>query len=161
VALQVARPSAARLHALVLIGAFATPADNPLVAELAAAVAELKDPVDRAFIEEFQAGTVYRDVPEPFMIQVVAESTKLAAHVWRGATDGFVAADHLGAAAAVAVPTTLMWGDRDAYVPRTDQDQLLAALPAGRLEVYEDTGHAVQWEQPARVVTDLLAVRRS
>jgi len=161
VALQVARQSPDRLHALVLIGAFATPADNPLVAELAAAVAELEDPVDRAFIEEFQAGTVYGDVPEAYMIQVVAESAKVPAHVWQGATEGFIAADHLGAAAGIAVPTTLIWGDRDAYVPRADQDGFLAALPSGRLEVYEDTGHAVHWEQPARVVTDLLAVLQS
>ena len=161
VALQVARQAPDRLHALVLIGAFATPTEHPLVAELAAAVAELKDPVDRAFIEEFQAGTVHGDVPDPYMLQVVAESAKVPARAWQGALDGFIAADHLGAAAAVSVPTTLLWGDRDAYVPRADQNRLLALLPSARLEVYEDTGHAVHWEQPARVVTDLLAVLRS
>ncbi|HEY1279320.1 MAG TPA: alpha/beta hydrolase [Acidimicrobiales bacterium] len=158
VALLVARQSPDRLQALVLIGAFATPADHPLVAELVGAVAELADPVDRAFIEEFQAGTVYGDVPEAYMAQVVAESAKVPAHVWRGATDGFMAADHLGAARAIAVPTTLIWGDHDAYVPRAEQDRFLATFPSARLEVYEDTGHAVHWEQPTRVVTDLLAI---
>ena len=156
VALQVARRCPPRLRALILVGGFATPADNPLVAELAEAVGALEDPVDRAFIEEFQDGTVYGDVARPFMIQVVAESTKVPARAWKGALDGFVAADHLAAAAAVTVPTTLVWGDQDAYVPRADQDQLLAALRSGRLEVYEATGHAVHWEQPDRFVADVL-----
>jgi len=161
VALQVACQAPDRLQALVLIGAFATPADHPLVAELVAAVAELADPVDLAFIEEFQAGTVYGEVPEAYMRQVVAESAKVPTHVWRGATGGFLAADHLGAAAGIAVPTTLIWGDRDAYVPRAEQNRFLAVLPSARLEVYEDTGHAVHWEQPARVGADLVAVLRS
>jgi non-heme chloroperoxidase len=161
VALQVARQAPNRLHTLVLIGAFARPADLPLVAELVAAVAELADPVDRAFIEEFQAGTVYGDVPEAFMVEVVAESARVPARAWQGALDGFMAADHLGAAAGTAVPTILIWGDRDAYVPRAEQDRFLAALPSARLEVYEDTGHAVHWEQPARVVADLLTLLRS
>ena len=161
VALQVARQATDRLQALVLVGAFATPADHPLVAELVAAVAELADPVDQAFIEEFQAGTVCGDVPEPFMVQVVAESAKVPARAWRGALDGFMAADHLGAAAGITVPTMLIWGDRDTYVPRLEQDRLLATLPFARLEVYEDTGHAVHWEQPARVVADLLGIVRS
>jgi len=46
-------------------------------------------------------------------------------------------------------------------VPRAEQDRLLATLPFARLEVYEDTGHAVHWEQPARVVADLLGIVRS
>jgi pimeloyl-ACP methyl ester carboxylesterase len=158
VALQVAGLSPDRLQALVLVGAFATPADNPLVAELATVVAALEDPVDHAFIAEFQEGTVHRAVAPDFMAQVVAESVKVPAHVWRGATDGFITADHLGAAAAVTVPTTLVWGDRDQYVPRSDQDRFLAALASGRLLVYEDTGHAVHWEQPARFTADLLGI---
>jgi len=88
----------------------------------------------------------------------VAESAKVPVRAWKGALDGFIAADHLGAAAAVTVPTTLVWGDQDAYVPRADQDHLLAALRTGHVEIYEGTGHAVHWEQPERFGADVVRV---
>jgi pimeloyl-ACP methyl ester carboxylesterase len=50
-----------------------------------------------------------------------------------------------------------MWGERDALFSRSDQDRLLAALPAARLSLYEETGHCPNWEQPERVAADLAA----
>ena len=58
----------------------------------------------------------------------------------------------------IAAPTLLLWGERDAFVPRSDQDALLAAIPAAQLEVYRDIGHAVHWEAPARVAADVAAL---
>ena len=59
--------------------------------------------------------------------------------------------------AAIAAPTLLVWGDQDAFVPESDQDTLLAAIPGSRLEVYRGAGHAVHWEKPARFAVDLAA----
>ncbi len=66
----------------------------------------------------------------------------------------------------VSIPTTaplnhaackIVWGDRDAFVPREDQARLAAAIPDSRLVVYEGAGHAVHWEQPERVAADIVA----
>jgi non-heme chloroperoxidase len=53
------------------------------------------------------------------------------------------------------VPALLIWGDRDAIFPRSEQEALVSALPVASLRVYRDTGHAPHWERPGEVVRDL------
>ncbi|HZD54001.1 MAG TPA: alpha/beta fold hydrolase, partial [Woeseiaceae bacterium] len=55
----------------------------------------------------------------------------------------------------VRVPTLCVWGDRDAFVQRSDQEQLVASIRRSRLTVYEGAGHALHWEEPARFAADL------
>jgi pimeloyl-ACP methyl ester carboxylesterase len=59
------------------------------------------------------------------------------------------------------VPTLLVWGDRDAFIPRAEQDAFTHAIAASRLMVYTRTGHAPHWEEPERVANDLIAFIRS
>ncbi len=155
VALRLAVAAPGRVAGLLLAAGFGAPARNAGVIELQEAVQPLGDPIPVAFAEEFQRSTVTREVPEPFMAMVIGESLKVPAHVWRAATIGFAESDPLDGLAALQMPVRLVWGERDAYVTRADQDLLLGALPAATLSVYEDTGHAVHWEQPDRFVDEL------
>lgn len=52
-------------------------------------------------------------------------------------------------------PVLLLRGELDAMFSRADQEALLAALPAGILREYRETGHAPHWERPREVVRDL------
>ena len=56
----------------------------------------------------------------------------------------------------IAVPTLLIWGDRDAFVPRAEQD-VLKSIAGSRLLTYAGTGHSPHWEEPDRYVADLMA----
>jgi non-heme chloroperoxidase len=87
----------------------------------------------------------------------VSESLKVPARVWRDAFAGLMEDDFTAQLNAIKAPTLLLWGDRDAMVPRGDQYAVLGALPTATLSVYEGTGHAVHWEQPARFARDLAA----
>jgi pimeloyl-ACP methyl ester carboxylesterase len=138
-----------------MIGAVATPAANPAIAEFMEVVESLTDPVDPDFIAEFQQGTAAQPVPEEFMALAIAESAKLPAHVWKAAVVGFVQTDHLAGLGAITAPTSVLWGDQDGFGSRADQDLLAASIPNAELKVYAGTGHAVHWEQPDRVVSDL------
>jgi non-heme chloroperoxidase len=52
----------------------------------------------------------------------------------------------------------VIWGDRDALLPqRRDQEALAGAIKEGGLAVYAGAGHAVHWEEPARVAADIAA----
>ena len=147
-----------RARALVLIGAFASYRSNPVLAEFwQSAVAPLRDPVDPAFAREFQESTLGRPLSPAFLDMVVRESLKVPARVWRGAFAGFFEDDFAAELGAIAAPTLLLWGDRDALARRVDQDALVAGIPGARLVVYEGTGHALHWEEPARFAADLAA----
>ena len=65
------------------------------------------------------------------------------------------------AAATRYPPLTGGSGARDAFCPRRDQDVLLKAIAGSRLLAYENAGHALHWEEPARFAADLVAFVRS
>jgi pimeloyl-ACP methyl ester carboxylesterase len=95
-------------------------------------------------------------MPPDRLAIVVEETCKVPSHVWRSAFAGFLGTeDFTGELRRIAVPTLLVWGDRDGYATREAQDRLMAAIPGARLVVYEGGGHAVHWEEPERFARDL------
>lgn len=58
--------------------------------------------------------------------------------------------------AAERIPTMRLWGDRDTYFPPSVQQAITTRIPGARLIRYEGIGHAVHWEDPARVASDLV-----
>jgi pimeloyl-ACP methyl ester carboxylesterase len=51
-------------------------------------------------------------------------------------------------------------GERDALLPRDEQERRAEAIPDATLRVYPETGHAVAAEHPEWVVRDLEAFIR-
>jgi pimeloyl-ACP methyl ester carboxylesterase len=111
--------------------------------------------VSETFVRDFQASTLHVPVPEPFFEQVLAESRKLPAHVWRGVAEGLLAVDDSAELGRIRAPTLLLWGEQDGYFLRDEQERLVAAIPGARLVVYQDTGHDLHWERPEQVARDL------
>jgi pimeloyl-ACP methyl ester carboxylesterase len=63
-------------------------------------------------------------------------------------------------AARVRAPTLLIWGREDAWIPVTQADRFLAAIPGSRQVVLERCGHLPQEEHPhevLRILADFLA----
>jgi pimeloyl-ACP methyl ester carboxylesterase len=157
VAQYVARAAPDRIRGLVLIAGAPSMRYLAGVGELAAVVASLQDSVPREFIREFQASTVHKPVPAPFMARVIEESGKLQPHAWRGIMEASLASAPVRAGSGVTIPTLLLRGDRDAVFPREAQDSLLAMIPGASLRVYPETGHAVHWERPQETADDITA----
>lgn len=148
-----------RVRGLVLIGAFASLGGNPGIHDLwTSAVAAMTDPVDPAFVRDFQASTLATPVPPAFLDLVVAESLKVPARVWRDALAGQMQENVAAELGRVAAPALVLWGDRDAIVPDLGaQEALAAAIPAARLVVFPGIGHAVHWEEPDCVAAEIAA----
>jgi len=147
-----------RTLGLVFIGAPRSLRDKPAVAEFSDAVRELSDPIDPAFVREFAEATLSGPVPPAFLETVIAENLKVPALVWKATLEGLLDAVPATETATITVPTLILWGDRDEFLPRSDQEALAAAIPGSRLVVYEGTGHAVHWEEPERVAADVVAL---
>ena len=147
-----------RVSRLVLI-APQTPAHEVLSGVLEE-VRALEDPVPPEFAREFQESTIYHPVPREFLDTAVSESLKLPARVWRDFLEGAVLSidrDYVVEFREIKAPTLILWGEQDALFPREEQERLAAAIPDATLKVYPETGHAVHWERPERVVRDLEA----
>lgn len=149
-----------RVKRLVLIGSGIRPA-NPVTLEVLASIRDLADPIPETFVREFQSSTAFVPLAPEFFDRVIVESLKAPARVWRDVFTNLLASDDTAELGRIAVPTLLLWGDRDALFSRADQDALLAAIPGARLHVYEAIGHCPNWECPEQVVEDLMQFMKS
>ncbi|MCX4821202.1 alpha/beta hydrolase [Streptomyces sp. NBC_01142] len=145
-----------RISGLVLLGVPATLADKPAVAGMGEAVQRLSDPIDREFVEDFMGAMVSRPVARGLIETMIDENLKVPARVWKETVRGLLEADLTSTLAGILVPTLVIWGDQDDYLPRSDQEVILDAIHGARLLTYEGVGHVVHWEQPDRVITDLV-----
>jgi pimeloyl-ACP methyl ester carboxylesterase len=148
-----------RAVGLVLLGAFRTLHRSPVVQQFwDSAISTLEDPVDPAFVREFQVSTLAREVPPELLAVVVEESLLVPARVWREAFRGFLETPDFSAdLARVRAPVLIAWGGCDSYAPAADQEALRAAIPGARLNVYRGGGHTFHWEDPDRVARHLVA----
>jgi pimeloyl-ACP methyl ester carboxylesterase len=157
-ALRVAIDYPELTRGLMLVGAFASYRSNASIAELwNAGVSTLVDPIDAGFVREFQESTLAQPVPRAVVDTAVEESLKVPARVWRAALAGCLEDDFVHETGKIVARTLAVWGDRDALVPRADQDLFLKRIAGARLVVYRGAGHAPHWEEAARFAAGVAA----
>jgi len=145
-----------RTQGLILIGSFTESKTNANLIEFwESTVSKLEDPIDPEIARSFQLSTVANPLPETFLDLVIRESLKVPARVWKDAFRGLMSTDLSRELHTIRIPVTLLWGDRDTFVTRSDQDRLLAAIPTSVLSVYKGVGHAPHWESPARCAHEI------
>lgn len=141
---------------VVIISSDASFADNPGLPEFVNEVMKLKDPIDYAFAEGFQKSTLARPVDSVFINQCIAESMKLPAKVWHACARAILKADYTKELHKIRVPVMVFWGSKDGFCSKKDQQNLIKQIKKAKLVVYEDTGHALHWEEPERFTKDLI-----
>ena len=160
IAQRVALSHPHRVSRLVLIGSPTTLANNEALMELGEEMLVLEDPIPPGFVREFVESTIYHPVPEEFLAGAVSECLKVPARVWRDYCKGvLLTVDDTARLGEIQAPTLILWGERDALLPREEQERRAAAIPDATLRVYPDTGHAVAGERPEWVARDLEAFR--
>jgi len=145
-----------RTAGLVVMGG-ATSFTHVGLEEMKAELAELAAEEYDDYLRGFQESTLARPVPADFLEMVVSESAKVAIPTLRALLDDTCLVDFASELATITAPTLLVWGERDAFCSRDEQDGLLAAIAHARLSVYEGAGHAMHWEQPERFAAELAA----
>jgi non-heme chloroperoxidase len=144
-----------RTESLVLMGSRPSFASDPVLADLYATVAAMKDPIDPAVVREFQESVVVRPIDAALIDTAVSESLKVPLRVWRAVMYGTLQTDFSTELRSIAAPTLIISGEYDQTgTPRT-QRELLAAIPKARLIEYAGGGHAMHWESPSRCAHDL------
>ena len=145
-----------RVRGLVLIGSFVTVRGNPGVQELwDSTISKLPESADLTFIREFQQSTFHKPIPPEFFETVVRESAKVSGRVWRAVMAELLKTDFSDQLGRISAPTLILWGDKDSFFLRPEQEQLAKAIANSKLVVYEGIGHCPNWENPKRVAADL------
>lgn len=144
-----------RVSHLVLVDSGVT-CRHEAVMGLLEAARGFTDPVDEAFIREFQASTIHQPVPPEFFERVVAESKKLPARVWSAIAEELLVYDSRPVLPNVRCPVLIYWGEKDAVFLRAQQEELLRHLSSATFKPYPEVGHTPHWETPETFVDDLL-----
>jgi non-heme chloroperoxidase len=147
-----------RTLGLVFLGSPRSLRDKPDVMEMwDSTLSKLTDPIDPAFVREFVASTLAKPIPPEFLEMIVQENLNVPARVWIETTKGLLDDDSADELDRITTPTLILWGGKDAILPRSDQEALASAIPNARLVIYPGAGHALYWEEPERVARDLVA----
>jgi non-heme chloroperoxidase len=145
-----------RVSRLVLTGSPTTLLNNEAVMEAGEKMRALEDPISPEFVREFHSSTIHHPVPEEFLSMALSETLKVPARVWRDYMEGVVlTVDDTARLGEIEAPTLILWGERDAFLGREEQEWRSGVIPDATLKVYPDTGHAVAFERPEWVVRDL------
>lgn len=159
VAQRVAIDHPERVSHLVLIGAAHSPRSKPVI-EFSEVARTLNDPIAPELMREFQQSTLAQPIPQPFFEHLLAESAKIPARVWRDLVAALVSQPTMGDLSRIQAKTVVLWGTKDVLYDRGQQDSLVRAIRGARLLVYENAGHSLNWEEPARVAADLVGFLR-
>lgn len=146
-----------RTRGLVLMGSAPSMARNYIVREMLWALDSMEDPIDPAFVREFQASTLARPTDPELFHAAVAESLKVPVRVWRETFRGFLEVDHAPMLGRIQAPTIIVWGSCDAVFSADEQAVLRDGIPGARLVIYPGGGHAFHWEDAATFAAELTA----
>jgi non-heme chloroperoxidase len=127
---------------------------NPVLDELWNYVSQMSDPVDPAFVREFQESCIRRPVPAEFMDLVVQESLKLPPAVWRAALAGMMAYEPVEGR--ITCPTLVVGGEADAVFSVEEMTAVASGIKAARVRILEGIGHTPHWEDPRTAIAILL-----
>jgi pimeloyl-ACP methyl ester carboxylesterase len=145
------------IKALVVIDSDASFGDNPGMSEFVGEVAKLTDPVSYKFADDFQRATINKPVDSGFYKMAVSESLKVPASIWKAAFAGLIDIDYTSQLKSIGRPTLIFWGEKDSFCFIDDQEVFLNEIKNIRIIKYENTGHALHWEEPQRFAADLVA----
>jgi non-heme chloroperoxidase len=145
-----------RTMGLVLLGAMPTIKGHPEVqAFWDGALANLTDPVDPAIAREFQVSTLAQPIAPALLDTYVAESLKVPARVWKATFREFLDTDFSSALGRITAPTLIIAAEKDSFSRRQERDALVAGIRGSIVKDYTGAGHAMHWEDPARVAADI------
>jgi len=147
-----------RTAGLILVGSPLTFQNKPGILDIwNSTISKLKDPIDTSFVREFIKSQLAQQVPQAFLKTMIKENLKVPARVWRATLKGLLEDDSSEELNKIKTPTLIIWGDRDAIIPRSEQETLRELIAGSRLVVYPGAGHALYWEEPAHFASDIAA----
>jgi len=152
---QVAVSAPERVAGLVLAG---TPHDLRGRPPFAGELALISDPVDPDWVRHVIAGfTDLERLPSWYVDVLVEDALRLPAPIWTATFRGLNRSTPPTELGTISAPTLVISGGRDGLLGREQTDALLAAIPGAEWVEYEDAGHLVLEEQPARLAADVVA----
>lgn len=146
---------------LIIIASDPAFVNNPGMTEFLVEVMNMKGSISRDYMDGFQKATLANPIDSAYYDLIVNEGLKCPVFVFQAALKGLMEVNFTASLKNLEMPVAVFWGDKDAFCLKAGQDILLNNIKHVTSYVYENTGHALHWEQPARFANDLSAFIKS
>lgn len=141
---------------IVIVSSAASLKNNPGMPEFYKQVQSLADPMEKSFMDEFQKATLAKPIDRSYYNVLVTEGMKVPVSVFKEALRGLMEIDYTHDLKYIESPVLILWGRKDSFFTVDNQEQLVKEIKHSKFLFYENTGHALHWEEPARFVNDLV-----
>ncbi|HEY0731594.1 MAG TPA: alpha/beta hydrolase [Chitinophagaceae bacterium] len=142
---------------LIIIDSDPAFVNNPGMTEFLDEVMNMKGTIPRDYMDGFQKATLANPIDSSYYELIVNEGLKCPVYVFQAALKGLMEVNFTQSLKNLEMHVAIFWGDKDAFCLKAGQDILLSNIKNVTSYVYENTGHALHWEQPARFAKDLSA----
>lgn len=141
--------------AVVIVGSDPGFGDNAGVPEFFEEVKKMEGAISWEFMDAFQKSTIVNPIDSAYYHLLVAEGIKVPASVFKAAFAGLMQVDFTEALKKIRVPAAIFWGEKDSFCFIEGQEIMKRNISGAEFFLYENTGHALHWEQPERFANDL------
>lgn len=141
---------------IVIIASDPKLSENPGMPEFYNEVMKMSGTIPRPFMEDFQRATLTRPIDSAYFELLVTEGMKPPVAVFQAAFKGLMEVDFTTRLSEIRKPVFVLWGDKDSFCHQPGQEPFRKNLKQGKYIVYPGFGHAIHWEDPQRVVNDLV-----
>lgn len=150
-----------RTRGLVLLASFHNLSKSHVVRALLHSLSETNDEDLSGLARQFQESSIEGSVPAPFMETMVEDALTIPRQVWCEAASDIQKDDFSHRLSEIRSPTLLIWGGRDKTVHQSEQDAQCDEIPNASLKIYDHSGHSLHWEEPERLISDVVAFIQS
>ncbi|WP_402465418.1 alpha/beta fold hydrolase [Isoptericola aurantiacus] len=130
-----------------------------LVGEHADVFGDLPEAVHRGALSAYVAGAAHRDLRpddlEALVSPWLGEAGQAAFYRQIAQADERWTAELEPLLASLDVPTRIVWGEQDTWIPVDRAHRLAAAIPGSTVVTVPDAGHLVQLDAPVALATEL------
>ena len=88
---------------------------------------------------------------------MVRESLKVPAGIWKRTFKGLLEGNSSEELTKIKAPTLIIWREEDTIIPLGDQEKFMAGIRRSRFVVCSGAGHALYWERPRQVASNIVA----
>lgn len=128
---------------------------NPGIPEFNSEVEKMHTAVERSFMVDFQKATLAKPIDSAYFNLLVDESMKMPLTAFKAAFRGLMDIDYVDQLKTIKAPVLILWGDADGFFQRNGQELLKQNIIHAKYITYKGAGHALHWEEPVKVASDI------
>jgi pimeloyl-ACP methyl ester carboxylesterase len=143
-----------RVNSLILVSTTGSGQMSSVLKSEAKGLEDLQDPIAPEYYRDLEVIPMGIEPSPEILETVIYEIMKTPARVLQQAMNGMLEENHFDRLSEIAVPTLILYGEKEMYFSEPQQQEMADAIPDARLKCYPNVGHGLQWEMPEQFAED-------